>query len=376
MFVERIFGESGFDEIGASAEARAIARKKANRFIFKIHALNRAAALILKQEAVSVGGEFLLPKKAILCEDSAYDGVLILNENQMERIISKCKIQPFNLKKVAESLESHLQKPRDSRDSRQIMGIINITDDSFYAKSRVKNIDDILAKIEDMIARGVEIIDIGGASSRPDSSRVESSVELARIRDAILAIESAGLPSRAIFSIDTYNFEVAQFCIEHGFHIINDIEGISDFKLAHLAHESRAKIVLMHNSWLFPHGENIIQSVDEFFAVKLESLLNLGIPRENIILDIGFGFGKNCAENLALTRNLAHFLRFNCALLVGASMKRAIGEITAQETDLRGFGTLAMHQIALDLGANIIRCHDYAAHVDMLKIWRAVFENG
>lgn len=401
MFINRIQNlKNELDSIGATAFAQICAKKKARIFVFKISELKLSAALILKQEAISAGGDFIAAKELILGEQRSYDGILIATALQLEKIIAKCGLQPFGLKKVGAILKTHLNgemrksrgfkidsyesafdlskshesKIHKSSESPQIMGIINITPDSFYENSRTMRIDDILQKVEAMIAQGVAIIDIGAASSRPDSENITPQIELARLKEPIEAIFSAGFTQKVAFSIDSYNYECAKFCADRGFSIINDVYGLSDMRLAELALENDNKIVLMHNSWLFPPPKNqsIIQAVDEFFADRLESLDKLGIKKEQIILDIGFGFGKNDSENLALTRNLAHFKHFGCEILVGASMKRTIGTLTGQETQNRLFGTLALHQIALDNGADIIRCHDFSAHIDMLKVWSAL----
>lgn len=414
MTIKRIKNlNSTLDSLGATAFARICAEQKARIFIFHICDIKLSAALILKQESISAGGDFITPKELILGEQKLYSGILIATALQLEKIIAKCAIQPFGLKKLGANLREHLKgemrridlreshlDSRDSSDSHldsresstdssadsskfgesknppspQIMGIINITEDSFYAPSRVNSIDKILQKIEAMIACGVAMIDIGAASSRPDSERIAPNVELGRLKEPIEAIFSAGFTQRAIFSIDSYNYECAEFCANRGFCIINDIEGLRDMRLAELALNNDKKVVLMHNSWLFPPSKNcdIIHAVDEFFAQRLEMLDKLGIKKEKIILDIGFGFGKNDAENIALIRNLAHFKHFDCEILVGASMKRTIGAITGKDTMERGFGTLALHQIALDNGADIIRCHDFSAHIDMLKVWNAL----
>lgn len=389
MTIKRVANlNSALDSLNATAFARICAEKKAQIFIFQISDIKLSAALILKQESISAGGDFITSKELILGEQKLYSGVLIATALQLEKIIAKCAIQPFGLKKLGENLKAHLdshrcaKNPLDSHkfgeskmpQSPQIMGIINITDDSFYAPSRVNGIEAILQKIDAMINNGVAMIDIGAASSRPDSERIASNVELKRLREPIEAIFSAGFTQRAIFSIDSYNYECAEFCANRGFSIINDIEGLRDMRLAELALNNDKKIVLMHNSWLFPPKEHsdIICAVDEFFAQRIESLNNLGIKKEQIILDIGFGFGKNDAENIALIANLAHFKHFGCEILVGASMKRTIGAMIGKDTMERGFGTLALHQIALNNGADIIRCHDFSAHIDMLKVWNAL----
>ncbi|MGX2982973.1 dihydropteroate synthase [Helicobacter sp. 23-1045] len=465
-----------FGGIGATKFARFCGAKKGRVFYFKISDLGVSTALILKQEAISVGGDFITPKELILGEGGCYDGILIATHHQLEKLVKKCAIQPFGLKKIGEILQEHLdstnrrispknaeskidsslrgarseasatkqskknnnldchdfatqnlamtenntdsaiqiknaessanchidshfchierseisQKNRDSSlvsltqndnvnianppNLAQIMGIININDDSFFAESRLKNIDKILQKIEAMISQGVAIIDIGAVSSRPGAERVDGKVELERLKEPLDAIFSAGFTQRADFSLDSYNFECVEFALNRGFSIINDIEGLRDMRLATLAQNSDKKIVLMHNSWIYPpkDSQNIIHAVDDFFAQKLESLYRFGIKKEQIILDFGFGFGKTDSENITLTRNLAHFRHFGCALLVGASMKRTIGALTEQETQNRLFGTLALHQIALDNGADIIRCHNFSAHIDMLKVWSAL----
>lgn len=390
MTIKRIKNlNNALDSLGATAFARICAKKKARIFIFYISDIKLSAALILKQEAISAGGDFIAPKELILGEQKTYSGILVATALQLEKIIAKCAIQPFGLKKLGANLKEHLDSCESSVDlsesycdsnesknpkSPQIMGIINITEDSFYAPSRVNSIDKILQKIEAMINEGVAIIDIGAASSRPDSERIAPEIELKRLKEPIEAIFSAGFTQRAIFSIDSYNYECAEFCANRGFRIINDIEGLRDMRLAELALNNDKKVVLMHNSWLFPPSKDcdIIHAVDDFFAQRFESLDKLGIKKEQIILDIGFGFGKNDAQNLALIRNLAHFRHFGCEILVGASMKRTIGAITGKETLERSFGTLALHQIALDNGADIIRCHDFSAHIDMLKVWNAL----
>ena len=420
MFVKRVeFIKSALENIAATRFARDRARKKGRILRFEISDLGVSAALILKQEAISVGGDFIAPKELILGADKRYCGILVATEQQLERIIQKCKIQPFGLKKVGEILKAHLDgadfardsadsikdsaldstldsatrardSARDSADSikdsaldstldsansPKIMGIINITDDSFFAESRMKNIDEILQKIEAMIAQGVEIIDIGAASTRPDSTEVPPEVELARLKEPLCEIFNANLTQKATFSLDSYNFKCAEFALNKGFHIINDVYGLRDVRLAELVKNSDKKIVLMHNSWIVPHSDaDIIRVVDDFFTQKLEMLGDLGVKREQVILDVGFGFGKNSAENLRLTQNLRHFKHFGCEILMGASMKRTIGEITGKDTDKRLFGTLALHQIALNNGADIIRCHDFGAHIDMLKMWMALNE--
>lgn len=364
MNIYRLENLNDLNNIGATEFANNLAKKKGKVFYFKINDLKLPATHILKQESISVGGDFITPKDAILSQNKLYSGILVATQSQLERIIQKCKIQDFGLSNVAEILQSHIKK-LDFKP--KIMGIINITEDSFYQDSRMMCIDDILQKVDSWINLGVDIIDIGGASSRPGSEFVNPNIELNRIKDAITALRDSKLIQKAAFSIDSYNFETIRFCLECGFSIINDVYSLKDERLMSLAKEFKSDVVLMHNSWIYPHTkDNIILELDDFFTQKLEILDRFDI--KNIILDIGFGFGKNKYENLELIRHLRHFLHFGCEILVGASRKKTIGEITAKDTNDRLSGTLALHQIALNNGANIIRCHDVEEHIDMVKI--------
>ncbi|RDU65640.1 dihydropteroate synthase [Helicobacter sp. MIT 14-3879] len=365
MFIQKL--ENLNLDINATEFAISTALKKSTIHIFKVFQIPLSAAHILKQEALSSGGDFIVSRDMILCRDKFYDGIIIATQSQMEHIINKCNIQPFGLKNLATILKQHLNKPTLKP---KIMGIINITDDSFYEDSRVKSTKQIISKIEDMINFGVHIIDIGGASSRPGSKEIEPNIEIDRIKDAVSEIYKQNLTKKAIFSIDSYNYQTAKLCVEFGFKIINDVYGLKDMRLAELAKNNDNKIIIMHNSNIMPHKKNITQSLDEFFTTKIEELASMGIKKEQIILDIGFGFGKNTKENLELIKNLGHFKHFDCEILVGASRKRSIGEITNKDTKDRLSGTLSLHQRALDNGANIIRCHDYKEHIDMFAIWQ------
>lgn len=366
--IYRLENLSNIIEVQATQYANDIAIKKGSLFYFKIIDLKSPATQILKQECISVGGDFITPREAILCREEVYSGILVATLSQLEQIINKCKIQPFGLKDIAKKLESHIKKYDFAP---KIMGIINITDDSFYDDSRVKNIDDIISKVNHWIDIGVDIIDIGGVSTRPGSEFVDSSIEIARIRDAIDALYSLGFMDKIVFSIDSYNFDTIRFCLDRGFRIINDVYSLRDENIISLARDFKASLVLMHNSWIYPHKcDNVILELDTFFEKKLELIDKYNV--DDVILDIGFGFGKDTSQNLELIRNLGHFKHFGYEILVGASRKRSIGEITQKDTKDRLSGTLSLHNRAINNGASIIRAHDVVEHIDMLKILKAL----
>lgn len=356
----------GVDEGGVG-----IMEKKSHDFIFHLTSLPLSAMHILKQEAISVGADLATPKEAILCKEKSYDAILLGNHSQLLRVIQKCHSQPFGLKTIAQTLKTHLQAKESVNP--QIMAILNITPDSFYEGSRF-GVDEAIKKIEEYIELGVEIIDIGGASTRPGNEEILThSQEMQRLKPLFDEIAKRGLGKRVKLSIDTYNYESADYALKSGFSILNDIMGFTDERLIEVCAKHNAIAVIMHsrgNPQTMQSYENLFQEIDEFFESKIERMREVGV--KEMILDIGFGFAKELEHNLSLIRDLRHFRHFNLPLLVGASRKTTIGLLTNKPIEQRLSGTLAMHQIALENGADILRVHDVVEHMDMIKIFQAL----
>lgn len=373
MFVKRLQNaKSELKELGCEQMGESIIASKMEIFSFFIYHLKTPAANILKQEAIACGGDFALPKDAILYKKEFYDGVLTFTHSQSKALLKKLKMQPFGLKTLASVLESHL---KEIKQEVQIMGIINATPDSFYEDSRKKGTqaqNEILAMIEE----GANIIDIGGASSRPGSEWIDEKEELARIKPLVDFIKENALYKRVKFSIDTYTPKVAEFCLDNGFKIINDITGFVNKKMQEVVKGRDCECVIMHMKGSPKtmqenlHYENLFLEMDSFFARQIEILENQG--NTNIILDVGIGFGKDLAHNCELIKNLAHFCHFGYPLLVGASRKSMIDRIHQSSTQERLPGTLALHLESIKNGARIIRCHDVKEHKQALKVWEAV----
>lgn len=362
------FAKLGVDEIGSE-----IMNKKSQDFIFFCKNLSLSAMHILKQEALSVGADLATPKDAILCQKSFYDAILLGSLSQMQRIGQKCLSQPFGLKSLAKGLKTHL---RSFSFNPKIMAILNITPDSFYQGSRF-DFQGAIDEIEKYIQMGVEMIDIGGASSRPGSKILDHTQEMQRLQPLLDEVAHRGLTQKVIFSIDTYNYQTADYALSKGFKILNDILGFSDERLLEVCAKYNASAVLMHSRGTPQTMQDLVEydclftEVDEFFEKGIERMGKYGI--KDVILDIGFGFAKKKEQNLTLIKNLSHFKRFALPLLVGVSRKSTIGEIlNAEHVDERLYGTLALHQIALQNGADILRVHDVGAHQDMVKVLKAM----
>lgn len=242
-----------------------------------------------------------------------------------------------------------------------VMGIVNITPDSFYDGGQLHALSTILHRVEDMIDHGVDIIDIGGMSSRPGAIEISIEEELGRILPAIQAI-STEFPSICI-SIDTYRPEIALAGLDNGAHIINDITGNGDdTKMAKILAAYNAGYVLMHmqgkphNMQEKPEYENVTLEILGVLKHKLHSLHSLGV--HNIFIDPGFGFGKTTAHNFELLNKLHVFKLLDCPIAVGLSRKSMIHKTLNLKPATALNGTTALHMLALVQGATILRVHD------------------
>lgn len=358
--------------IGCDAGGIKIMAKKAQRHLFFIKQMRTPAANILKQDALAVGAELAVPGGVIVCETERVDGILICSQTQLEILAKKELAQPFGLKAIAKELQRYVKLPTHPL---QLMGVLNINDDSFFSSSRVKSAD-FLKRAETMIAEGADILDIGGVSSRPGSEPVSEAEELERVRGAIDAIYGAKLYEKARFSIDSYAPKVIDYALSKGFKIVNDITGLSDDAVCKVAASYDAQVCIMHmkgsprDMQANPEYDDVVCAVDAFFEERIEKAKSFGIS--DLILDTGIGFGKKLEHNLALIKQQSSFLKHGYPLLVGASRKSMIDKIFPSPVEARLPGTLAIHLKALDEGVSVIRAHDVLEHAQAMRVHRAL----
>jgi len=351
-----------------------IMAKKMELLYFFIKDLKTPAANILKQDALSIGADLAVPSGVILCEKPTYDCILIGTRKHIEILSKKELAQPFGLKTVAAELKKFLAVKTYPT---QIMGVINANDDSFFAGSRFQA-EDAITQIQIMIESGASIIDVGAVSSRPGADIVSEEEELVRIKSICDIIKSEELYEKAVFSIDSYTPSVIEYALKSGFSLINDITGASDEAIIKLAVKHDAKLCIMHMQGTpqtmqkNPEYEDVMVEVSDFFEERIRQCEVLGLSRENIILDVGIGFGKTLEHNITLIKNMAHFKVFGCEVLVGASRKSMIDKIIASRTEERLPGTLAIHLKAVENGASIVRCHDVAEHQQALSVLKVI----
>jgi len=258
------------------------------------------------------------------------------------------------------------------------MGVLNANDDSFYSQSRFSH-NDALDKIEGMIQEGADIIDIGAVSSRPGSDRVNENEELERLKPILDVMYAHNIQDSIQLSLDSYSPLCISYALERGFHIINDITGLENDKVCKLVGEYKAKAVVMHmqgNPQTMqenPSYENLLKEVEDFFKERIIKAERFNI--NNLVLDVGIGFGKSLEDNISLIKNISYFKGLGKELLIGASRKSMINLISPAQAENRLPGTLALHLKAFDNGASIIRAHDVKEHVQAFKVHQALSYN-
>lgn len=258
-----------------------------------------------------------------------------------------------------------------------IMGILNVTPDSFYDGGKYSTESELLRQTEQMLNKGAAIIDVGGMSSRPGAAIIDTSTELARVIPAITAI-SKRFPE-AVISADTVKAEVAKEAVMSGAGMINDISaGSIDSGLLPMVAELGIPYILMHskgkpeNMQNRPEYENVVREVMQFFIQKLNEIRNLGI--KDVIIDPGFGFGKTVGHNYELLRNLHTFKLMGLPILAGVSRKSMICKVLGVNPDKALNGTTVLHTLALLNGASILRAHDVREAVEVVELMKAYGE--
>ncbi len=395
--VEREMGLLGVDPGG-----RALMSDKALFKVVKIYGVSSPAANILKQEMLSLGGDAGVAKGVINCKIEKSDVLLMGTLKQLNELAKKLKAQPFGLKKVALDLSEHLKRQERGnklqirlRDrslclsSRtHIMGILNVTPDSFSDGGRFIEKDAALGQALRMIAEGADIIDIGGESTRPGSDTVPFDVEVERV---VPTVEAIRRKSDIPISVDTYKPTVARCALDVGADIINDISALREMekdvaakpdslgqKMIAVATEYEAPVVLMHllgtpkTMQKNPSYVDLMGEIWEFLQERISMCRQMGIGEGKIIVDPGIGFGKTPEHNLEIIRRLSELASLGCPLLVGPSRKSFIGKTLDLSPEDRLEGTVAACVIAACNGANVLRVHDVKETVRVLSMADAI----
>lgn len=257
----------------------------------------------------------------------------------------------------------------------RIMGIVNVTPDSFSDGGRYLLRDAALAHAHQLTEEGADILDVGGESSRPGAMMVSVQEEMDRVMPVIECLRGAPVP----VSVDTRKPEVMREALAAGADMVNDINALQQPEALAAVAASGAAVCLMHMKGKpqtmqqeQPQYQDVVAEVLKFLRERMAAVQAAGIARERIVADPGFGFGKTLEHNLTLLRNLGAFSELNVPVLAGLSRKTMLGAITGQDVEHRAHASVAAALLAVQRGAKILRVHDVRATVDALKVWYAI----
>lgn len=358
-------------DIGVDPAGYAYMVPKAVYRCIKLKDISSRSANIIKQEMLSKGGEAAVSREAFALEGKT-DVLLMGTLTHYRQLIKKLKVQPFGLEKLAGEIQAIIEALEPDQRTMQlannkklefgkrtlIMGILNVTPDSFsdggLFEDPVKAVDHALQMIED----GADIIDIGGASSRPQSAMASEDEEIKRITPVVERLAKEAVP----LSIDTFRGRVAQASLEAGANIINDIGRLQlDARLLPVLVNHQAPVILMHNRMQMRSGEPYQDLIGDIIAELSESIrqaVEAGLGQDKIIVDPGVGFGKEVYQNRLIIKHMEDFRSLGFPVLLGASRKSFIGKTLNLEVDDRLEGSLAVLAMGIMGGADIIRVHD------------------
>lgn len=375
--------------IGAHQDSLPIFAHKAEILPLKLLHVRTPAANIIKQEMLAIGGDAVTPMGAVNCSERYVD-ILLLGTLKAYKVLKKklAQMPYFGIPQALADLEAALA-PVDLRttlaDGRVltyeklcVMGILNITPDSFYEGSRVPELSAVVERAGKMLEAGAGILDIGGESTRPGSDSVDGEEERRRVVPAITALRKAY--PKAVLSVDTYRAATAEAALAAGADIINDISAMeADVRMADVVVASKAPIILMHmrgtpkNMQQNCEYKNVVEEVAVYLAERAQLLRERGVGSDKIILDPGIGFAKNVQQNLRLMRDLKVLTSFGYPVLLAASRKSTIGAVLGGvPASERLEGTIATSLQAVYAGAQMVRVHDVEANVRAIRMLEAI----
>jgi dihydropteroate synthase len=361
--------------IGVDSYGIRLMAPKALSFAVKLEEMRPQAANILKQEALSLGAEAAISRGVIDLKRKRSDVLLLGTEKHYQLLVGKLKREPFGLAEIAEELKNLLANFKRQRweiecgkytlrlgGKTLIMGILNVTPDSFADGGRYNRIDSALQKAEKMAEEGADIIDIGGESTRPGAKPVPLKEEIRRTIPVIKRlVKRIDLP----ISIDTNKSQVAREALNSGASLVNDISALRvDKKMVGVASRYKVPLVLMHmqgrprNMQKNPQYKDVVGEIISFLRERMGFAKEEGIDEERIIVDPGIGFGKKTEHNLEIFHRLSEFKSLGRPILVGPSRKSVIGNVLGLPIEERLEGTAATVAASILNGADMVRVHD------------------
>ncbi len=340
---------------------------------------------IIKQDMISAGGDTAVSKDVGRFIRGCTNALLMGTSKQFNIFIKKSFSQPPTIRKIGKEIKGYLKslnqeeikfkiknKTYNCKNKAYLMGIVNVTPDSFYDGDRCSNYEAAVRQVRQIIKQGIDIIDIGGESTRPGAEKITPEQEIKRVLPVVKYIKKN---FKTPVSVDTYKSKVAKAVLDEGAEMINDISGLRfDKNMAGVIAEYKASVVLMHikgtplTMQRNPEYNNLMGEIKDYLAQSIKIALDNSIQFDNIIIDPGIGFGKTVQQNYIILRKINELKILRRPVLIGLSRKSLIGKVLNNKVDERLTGTIALNTLSILNGANIIRIHDIQEHREVIKL--------
>lgn len=357
-FINREISSVGFDESYIDC-----AVKKHTFLSLKIFDVTPTQATIIKQTALSCDCDCAVNRGVVNCSVEKSDCILSGTITQLENVAKKLTNQPFSLSKLSETIMKQLEINQKPPKRSKIMGILNLTPDSFSDGGEFLEIDKAMNHAVDMIEAGAEIIDIGAQSTRPNAELVDVMFEIEKVAPIVTALKMA-YPNIEI-SVDTMTLACAKSSIDAGADIINDVSFLKNPEFAKLCAQNNKKLVIMHSrgdSFTMDklcQYDNVVDEIFSEISKKAQAALEEGLNKDSIIIDVGFGFAKNYEQNFELLRRIKEFKSMGYPVLAGTSRKRFLQDvINTREPKDADIVTLLTTNLFMQEGIDYIRVHN------------------
>ncbi len=339
---------------------------------------------IVKQELLSSGGDAAVSREVGRYKQGKSNILIFGTRKVLNNFIQKAELQTPTVKKIGKEIKNFLDNIKDEvpvykvgnkifkGNKNYILGILNITPDSFYDGGRYISAEEAVERAMLLQKQGADIIDIGAESTRPGADKISAAEEIKRLKPVLKALKNK---IKIPISVDTYKSKVADMALSEGAEIINDISGLKfDKNMARVVAKHKASVIVMHikgtpkNMQNNPVYNDLIEEIIDYLRESINIALNNNIDFERIMVDVGIGFGKTVEHNYILLNKLKEFTVLGRPVLVGLSRKSLIGKVLNNTPDARLTGSLVLDAVSILNGANFIRVHDVKEHKELIKL--------
>ncbi|MBR1943445.1 dihydropteroate synthase [bacterium] len=342
----------------------------------KIFSLSLPQANILKQTALSAGADCAVSRGVLTSQVDKTDCILGGSFSQIKKIIDAIRYQQFSMSELAKGLDTFLNNCFENREPK-IVGILNLTKNSFSDGGKYYDFDNAVAHLNEMIDEGADMIDIGAESTKPYSAPVSPNEQLEKIEPILKYINNRNI--NVPISIDTRSAIVAERSIDLGAAVINDVSGLEfDKNMSNVIAQNDVRVIIQHsqgtpeNMQQNPKYVDVVNDVFNDLYCNIKKAQNSGIKKENIIIDVGIGFGKTREQNFELIKRIDEFCSLECEIMLGLSRKSLLNMPDASN-DEKDIYSLALNTLALERNVDYLRVHNVKLHrrlVDLMKVYK------